>query len=156
MSYQHVETVRHIEKCVERQDWERLSINLSEDVVYHVPGRNPLSGVHRGVERVVRLYAALAARLEPLQCGSQRVRTWTDERSYISVINRQAIVDGAQIGWTEKNAYFFDEDRVLSCWIFVDNLAAFDAYWSNQPAVILSATTGPAPVTPASAGFQPA
>lgn len=54
-------TVLSLYDAVKRADGEAVAALLHPDVELHVPGHQPLSGVHSGIERVLAFLAATAA-----------------------------------------------------------------------------------------------
>ena len=46
-------------QAVETQDWDAVRALCAEDVVWHLPGRGPLSGEVRGPDAVVELFVTM-------------------------------------------------------------------------------------------------
>ena len=66
MAHPNEELLRGLYDELQRGNPKALIERLHDDVVWHIPGRNPLSGDHRGKETVLR---SLAQPIELLEGG---------------------------------------------------------------------------------------
>ena len=67
MAQQNIDVIRTLFDAYAREDNDTLRQVLAEDVVYHIPGRNPLSGDYRGRERGAYLRLGQGASRESRQ-----------------------------------------------------------------------------------------
>jgi uncharacterized protein len=64
-----VTTVRRLYEAFAHKDWKAAGECFAEDAVWHVPGRSPIAGDHRGWNSIL---ADFFARLGPLSDGTFR------------------------------------------------------------------------------------
>ena len=109
-------------------DLEALRPLLSEDVVWHVPGRSRIAGAHRGVDAVLAYF--------------QTRRGIADATFRISVHGLAAIGDrvvqlagasaergGRAISWETVGVFRVAGGRVAECWLVPFDLYEFDELW---------------------------
>ncbi|MFD9623969.1 nuclear transport factor 2 family protein [Streptomyces virginiae] len=111
-------------------DEDRLVELLADDVVYHVPGNNGLSGDHIGREQVFHLWERQVEIIG---------RRFVPEFSEILACEYHVVVlaDGAyedagrMLEWRMANVYHLRDGRITECWIgVIDGTDDFDQFWS--------------------------
>jgi uncharacterized protein len=60
MAHPNEELLRRSFDAFSKGDFEAVAALLSDDIVYHVPGRGPLAGDHRGKDQVLANFATQA------------------------------------------------------------------------------------------------
>ena len=108
----------------ELRDW------LTEDAVWHVPGRSAVAGDHRGVEAVLSYF--------------ERRRAMTDETFRIQVHGVQligdrivqlaggtAVRDGSPVRWETVGVFRVSDGRIAECWLVPFDLYEFDEIWRS-------------------------
>jgi 2'-5' RNA ligase len=109
-------------------DMEGLRAWLTEDVVWHVPGRSLIAGEHRGVQDVLAYF--------------DRRRKLTDETFRVTVhglaligervvqlAGGQAVRDGRTLGWETVGIFRVSGGRIAECWLIPFDLYEFDDVW---------------------------
>jgi 2'-5' RNA ligase len=109
-------------------DLDALRPRLTEDVVWHVPGRSRISGEHRGIDAVLAYFDAR--------------RTMTDRTFDITVHGTSLIGDrvvqlaggrasrhGSELSWETVGVFRVEDDRIAECWLVPFDLYAFDQMW---------------------------
>jgi ketosteroid isomerase-like protein len=103
---------------------------LTEDVEWHVPGRNAIAGDYRGIDEAMayfarrRDHAARTFRMHPgdvLVGDGDRVAVLTDG---------SATIGGRDERWSTVGLYRVDGGRVAGCWLLPLDPAAFDRIWA--------------------------
>ena len=112
------------------RNWDAIRQCLTDNVTYHIPGKNPISGTYRGIDEVLTLLTRWADRIDEVPMSSELLQTSRGDQRVVMILQRTAMVDGVQHQWIEKLAHFFNGRQVAACWLFVDNQTEFDAYWS--------------------------
>lgn len=111
------------------EDSDAVRAVLTDDVAWHVPGRNAIAGDHRGIDAVLRYFARrrdLAGktfRMHPrdiLVGSGETVAALTDGT---------ATIDGVEHVWSTVGLYRLAGDRVAECWLLPLDAALFDAIW---------------------------
>ncbi len=105
---------------------------LADDVVWHVPGRSPLAGEHRGREEVLGYFV----RRRDLAHTSFRI----DVRGVIADDERAVILVGGEVQhrgetlvWGTVATFRLEDCRVAECWVVPHDQQVFDQIWSSLP-----------------------
>lgn len=112
-------------------DAEPVRALLTDDVVWHVPGRNAIAGEYRGREEVMAYFARrrdLAARTLRLHPGEVLVG---DGDHVASLTEGSAVIDGAERRWGTVGLYRVREERIAACWLLPLDPEAFDRVWAG-------------------------
>jgi ketosteroid isomerase-like protein len=103
---------------------------LTDDVHWHVPGRNAIAGDYRGVEAVLAYFRRRrdlvdrTLRLHPgevLVGGGDHVAALTDGT---------AVVGGVERRWSTVGLYQVRAGQVAACWLLPLDLSTFDDVWA--------------------------
>lgn len=110
-------------------DLDALRPRLTENVVWHVPGRSRISGEHRGIDAVLAYF--------------DRRRTMTDHSFRVTVhglsvigdrvvqlAGGHAVRDGRELEWETVGVFRVEGDRIAECWLLPFDPDAFDAIWA--------------------------
>jgi ketosteroid isomerase-like protein len=104
---------------------------LDPEIVWHVPGANPIAGDHRGHDEVARYFerrrglAGATMRMHP--------RTVVCEGDGVAqFVEGTAEVDGEDVRWQTVGVYRVDVERGLVCevWLVPLDSGTFDRIWS--------------------------
>ncbi len=115
-------------------DLDAVRALLADDVAWHVPGRNSIAGVYRGVDQVLAYFRrrrALAANSMRLHPGEIMV----GERDHIAVLTEgTATVGGIEHRWGTVGLYRIRDALIAACWLLPLDPVVFDRVWSAEPA----------------------
>jgi ketosteroid isomerase-like protein len=104
---------------------------LTEDVVWHVPGRSAIAGTYEGVEAVLEYFRRrreLADRTLRLHPGDVLV----GEGDHVAALTGgSAVIDGAERRWSTVGLYRMREGRIADCWLLPLDPETFDAIWAG-------------------------
>jgi len=112
-------------------DPEAVRKVLTEDVVWHVPGRNSIAGEYHGADAVMDYFrrrrdlAGNTFRLHPgelLTGAGDHVAMLTDGT---------AVIDGTELRWSTVGLYRLEGERVAECWLLPLDAQAFDEIWAG-------------------------
>jgi YbgC/YbaW family acyl-CoA thioester hydrolase len=107
---------------------------LTEDIVWHVPGNNAISGEHRGIDAVMGYFA----RRRDLADGTFRMTSrqiLTGEDGWIaSLTDGNAVIEGKDFTWSTVGLYEVRDGRIAACRLLPFDAAAFDAIWADRAA----------------------
>lgn len=102
---------------------------LTDDVEWHVPGRNAIAGAYRGIDDVLgyfirrRELAGNTLRLHPRDL-------LVGDRSYIAALtDGAATLGGREQHWSTIGLYEIRDGRIAACWLLPLDPDAFDAAW---------------------------
>ena len=102
---------------------------LTDDIAWHVPGRNAIAGDYRGVDEVLGYFA----RRRDLARGSFRVEirhTLADDELVMQLAGGRAEIDGEQREWETVGVYRITDGLIAECWLVPFDQHAFDEIWS--------------------------
>ena len=105
---------------------------LTEDVSWHVPGRNAIAGDYRGREAVLEYFARrrdLADRTLRMHPGELLVG---DGEHVASLTDGTATIGGVEQRWSTVGLYRVRHERVAACWLLPLDQEAFDAIWAGE------------------------
>ena len=112
-------------------DEAALRAILTEDVRWHVPGRNAIAGTHEGIDAVLEYFArrgelaAQSFRMYPgdlLVGNGDRVAALTDGRATIA---------GEEHRWSTVGLYRIEAARVAEVWLLPLDPEHFDRIWTD-------------------------
>ena len=118
-------------EALESGDLATVAAQLAEDVVWHQPGENQFSGVHRGSEAVGAMIGGMMAVSEG---------TFSLKRSAAPLVNGELVA--ASVHWTgTRSGAAMDGDgidlmrvvdgKVVEVWLFTADPAEEDAFWGR-------------------------
>ena len=112
-------------------DAEPVRALLTDDVVWHVPGRNAIAGEYRGVDAVMDYFRRrrdLAGRSFRLHPGELLV----GEGEHVAMLtDGTAVIDGVERRWSTVGLYRLRGERIATCWLLPLDPAAFDEIWAG-------------------------
>ena len=130
MSYLNNDVVQQMVSALDAGEFASLHNFWTEDIVFHMPGQNPLSGDYEGVPNVLRACSLIQRHMHrhPM---SITILTTSSSQSHVAVrFEGKAEANGKPLVWRAKALFFFRGSEVAACWLFADDQTPFDAYWS--------------------------
>ncbi len=102
---------------------------LAEEIVWHVPGRSPIAGDHRGVEAVLAYFAKrreLAGATMEMHPGE----VLAEEEAVVQLVDGTARVDGEEARWRTVGVYRVEAGLVREVWLVPLDLDRFERIWA--------------------------
>jgi ketosteroid isomerase-like protein len=112
-------------------DPEPVRAVLTDDVVWHVPGRNAIAGEYRGVDAVMDYFRRrrdLSGRTFRLHPGELLVG---DGEHVAMLTDGTAVIGGVERSWSTVGLYRLRGERIAACWLLPLDPAAFDDIWAG-------------------------
>ena len=105
---------------------------LTEEIEWHVPGENAITGDYHGADEVVdyfnrrRAIASSTLRLHPgeILVGDNHVAVLTDGT---------AMFGGVEHRWSTVGLYLLRGQQIAACWLLPLDQQAFDRAWTPRP-----------------------
>ena len=110
-------------------DMATLTDLFSEDVVWHLPGNNQLSGVHRGRDAVFAIFAKTVE----LSGGSFKVElhdVLANDEHAVALTRGAASREGRQLRSLDTDVYHMSNGKVTEFWSFPEDQRLTDEFWS--------------------------
>lgn len=123
------DVVRRLTDALAARDAEAVSSLLADDVVYHFPGSNPLSGTYRGRDEVMAFFRRFPTMLD----GPPTVETHdvlASEAHGADLSELTAERGGRRHTWRATRIYHLADDRIAEVFVTIDDQGAFDAFLS--------------------------
>jgi ketosteroid isomerase-like protein len=121
------EVVRRFARAMVDRDVGAIADCLADDVVIHVPGRNPLSGDHRGKREVLtRLFQAWEEAFAHLEIEIHDLLVSDDH--VVLLANRRAERDGVTVDMRAASIYHVRDGRIAEAWLMEWDPYALDEF----------------------------
>jgi len=104
---------------------------LTDDVHWHVPGRNAIAGDYQGIDAVLAYFRRrreLVDRTFRMHPGDVLVG---DGDRIAALTDGTAVVGGVQRRWSTVGLYQIRDGRVAGCWLLPLDPATFDDIWAG-------------------------
>jgi ketosteroid isomerase-like protein len=104
---------------------------LTDDVEWHVPGRNAIAGDYHGLQAVLGYFA----RRRDLADRSFRLHprdVLVGEGDLVAALtDGTATIAGAERAWSTVGLYRVRDERIAACWLLPLDPVAFDEIWAG-------------------------
>jgi ketosteroid isomerase-like protein len=99
----------------------------SGDVVYHVPGANPLAGDHEGLEAV----AALMLKFRKMNVRIVEVHdVLANDEHVVALVRGTASREGRELNLNQANIYNIRDGKITEAWLLPTDQRAVDEFFS--------------------------
>jgi ketosteroid isomerase-like protein len=107
---------------------------LAEDITWHVPGKSPIAGDHRGIAQVID-YFERRRRLANATMCMHPGEVISDGDAVAQFVEGTAVLDGEQVSWRTIGIYRVDIGHrwTREVWLVPLNGELFDSIWSGKP-----------------------
>lgn len=125
----NVELLRKGYEVFAKGDMATLRELFAENIVWHVPGNNPLSGEHRGRDAVFAMFARNAE----ITAGTFRIElhdVLADDEHAVALFRETASRQGRQLNLLEAAVYHVSNGKVTEAWSLPYDQRASDEFWS--------------------------
>jgi PPOX class probable F420-dependent enzyme len=102
---------------------------LTDDIVWHVPGRSPIAGHYHGHREVLGYFAARRAHAK----ATFRVRSraiLADDQRAVQLADGELERDGQLRTWQTVGVFHIAEGKIAECWLVPFDQYLFDEIWS--------------------------
>jgi ketosteroid isomerase-like protein len=113
-----------------RGENETLRLLLSPNVIYHLPGRSVIAGDYHGQDVVLELWARQKSWIDGKPYRSSFLGMLEEGDQVLVLTNVEASIRGKTLAWQGANLFTVRDGRVAECRIFIDDLYAFDEFWT--------------------------
>jgi ketosteroid isomerase-like protein len=133
MAHPNEDVIRRMFEAYRRGDEATLRQVLAEDVVYHLPGRSPMAGAYRGRDEVLALWDRQKAYLGGQPYRVEPLGSVADDQHVVLLARGEAETNSQTLTWRAANIYQVRDGQVVECRVFIQDLYAFDEFWSGMP-----------------------
>jgi ketosteroid isomerase-like protein len=104
---------------------------LHPQIVWHVPGRSPIAGDHRG-RRVVERYFRTRRDLANATLRMHPGQAITDGQAVVQLVAGTAQLGGRHAEWQTVGVYRIHAGRIAEVWLVPLDLDLFDQLWTPE------------------------
>jgi ketosteroid isomerase-like protein len=119
-------------EALARGDIDAAMSYYSDDVVFHYPGRNPLSGDYRGKGEVL----ALLSKVMQITNGSFRPEVHdvlASDDHVAALVTVRAERDGTSVEWLSVDLFHVRDGALSEHWVHEVDQEVVDQFWSEEP-----------------------
>src|SRR5215218_8796189 len=102
---------------------------LTDDIVWHVPGRSPIAGHYHGHQEVLGYFAARRAHAKTTFRVRSRAILADDQRA-VQLADGQLERDGQLRTWQTVGVFHITDGKIAECWLVPFDQYLFDELWS--------------------------
>jgi uncharacterized protein len=128
MGHANEELLRKGYEAFANGDMEALDALFADDVVWHTPGDNPLSGDYHGKQEVFGLFAKLAELADTFEQEIHDVLA-NDEHG-VALIKVRASRGDRTMEQNAVHVWHLADGKVHEYWLFTDDQAAADDFFA--------------------------
>jgi ketosteroid isomerase-like protein len=110
-------------------DMQAMSDSMSDEIVWHAPGNNPISGTYRGKEEVFGMFAKLAGLLDgPMEMELHDILANDDH--VVALLETRASRGDKRLEGRAVHIMHVADGRMTEFWNFPENPSAGDDFFS--------------------------
>lgn len=124
------ELVQKFYDSLAKGDFETVNILLTDDLIWHQPGKGVLSGSYKGKDVVF----AHLSRMAELSKGSFGIEVdfISENRNLVAVsVHFSLSVDGNSMTMKGIDVFRIEENKICEVWLFSERIEEEDAFWTN-------------------------
>ena len=130
MVHPHANLVREGFAAYGRGDLDALQRHyFAKDIQFHLPGRSPLAGDHKGIAQVL----PWLGRFYELSGGTIRLEMHdvvADERHAVALFRVRAERAGRRLDDASVDVFHIHDGKATEAWTYPADLYAWDEFWS--------------------------
>jgi ketosteroid isomerase-like protein len=107
---------------------EPLRARLTEDIVWHVPGRSRIAGDHRGIDDVLAYFDARRRLTDETFRITVHGVSVIDGR-VVQLAGGTAVRNGRELCWETVGVFRVEDGRIAEAWLVPFDQQAFDEIW---------------------------
>jgi ketosteroid isomerase-like protein len=130
MAHPNEQVIRQLFEAYRNDDYETLRQVLAEEVVYHIPGNNVFSKDYTGQEALFELWKAQKQRMGGKPYNIQLIDILVNEKHVVALTRVEAQAGEKSVTWMGANVYAIRDGKIAEAWFMLDDLYAYDSFWS--------------------------
>jgi ketosteroid isomerase-like protein len=126
----HVQLMKKVYAAFSVGDVETAGTYWTPDAVHHYPGRNPLSGEHKGLEASI----AFANKIFELTEGKLFMEAWeigASEGHAFALLNTRYERKGKVLEMPFINVARISDGKIAEFWTYPNDVHATDEFWNS-------------------------
>ena len=131
MSTPFAVTTRYFD-ALESGDFATVAATFADDIVWHQPGANRFSGVHRGSGAVGELIGGMMTVSEGTFTLKRNAPLMVNGTTVAAPVHWTAKRPGAEMDGVGVDLMRVEGDKVVEVWLFTADPAEEDAFWGAE------------------------
>jgi ketosteroid isomerase-like protein len=127
MTTSNIQVVQNYLAAAQSQDFEAMRAVFTDDMIYRVPGRSPLSGITDGPSAAIDYFGAIMGLTLGTYAIDEIVDWLASETRVALVAKERASRNGHDVKWTRIVLFTFRDGKICEVSLFDDDLYALDA-----------------------------
>ncbi len=123
------DVVRQWYQARARGDFDEAVEALATGVVWHIPGRSPIAGDHRGRAAVTATFQTQRERTGGT-FHSELLDLVSSPDTVVAIVRNTARRGERMLDSRQVLQFRVEQGQIREIWIYVDDLYAVDAFWS--------------------------
>ena len=123
------EVVRSWYEARARGDFDEAVDLLASGVVWHIPGRSPIAGDHRGRDAVTSTFQTLRERTGGT-FHTELLDLVVSPDTVVAIVHNTGRRGERMLDSRQALQFRVEQGQIAEIWIYVDDLYAVDAFWS--------------------------
>ena len=116
-------------EAFDKGDMATITELFAEDVVWHLPGSNQLSGVHRGRDAVFGIFAK-TTQLSGSTFKIDVHDVLANDEHAVALTRGTGSRQGRQLSSLDTDVYHMSNGKVMEFWSFAEDQRLTDEFWS--------------------------
>ena len=129
MAHPNEELLRKGYEAFGSGDTQTLDQVLSDDIVWHVPGRSPIAGDYKGKEQVLQFFGQIVQMTGGAFKNEIHDLLANDEHGVV-LVTATGDREGKRLDARQVHVFHIQDGRATEFWNHTDDLYAFDEFWS--------------------------
>ena len=129
MGHPNADKVKEAFDAQAREDWAAVQDSFTDDIVFHVAGKNQFSGTYNGKDEVFDLF-----KRRNESTGSKVEidvhAVVADDDHAVAFLGMRAEREGKRAEWHSAGMYHMRDGRIAEAWGFNEDQGAVDEFWS--------------------------
>ena len=129
MGHPNADAIRAAFDAQAREDWAAVQDSFTDDIVFHVAGKNQFSGSYRGKEEVFDLFkrrnestgSKVDIDVHAVVADDEHAAAW---------LGMKAKREGKSAEWKSVGTYHMRDGKIAEAWGFNEDQQAVDEFWS--------------------------
>ena len=127
----NINIVKTYFKAIQDGDIETLGSLVSKDIIWHQPGKNKFSGVHRGAEAV---FAMIGGMME-VSNGTFKISSidavMANESKVSVILSFSGEREGVSMSMKGVDICTVQNGQIVEAWLYSEDQEAEDNFWGN-------------------------
>ena len=125
-----IEKVRQFYTALAQGDFETVGALLSDDLVWHQPGKGTLSGIYNGKQNVFTHFGRMAQLSNGTFAIDQVDYVTENSDLVVAAVGFAVSANGHSMQMTGVDLFRFENEQIKEVWLFSERIDEEDRFWT--------------------------